>query len=142
MKLGLLTAVFIMLMPAFVYGADSYLCTPYLSTGFSYDEKSSNWDKTNFKIEEKYIIRQAEQSTPAGGQDQNWQIKLSGESSPFLTCKKQTDSSEKLLCADDLRRFYLNTENMKFIYSYMSGYWNDKLAETPFIEIGRCTPQE
>ena len=53
MKLALLTAVFIMLMPAFVYGADSYLCTPYLSTGFSYDEKSSNWDITNFKIEEK-----------------------------------------------------------------------------------------
>ena len=66
-----------------------------------------------------------------------------GKSTPFLKSRNDIDQYGRLLIDDDNpMHFKMDTNNLKFIFAYMSGYWTEGGTEydTPYLQIGKCSP--
>ena len=143
MKFHLLLLICICLIPTSATGADSYLCVPYMSTGFSFNRITKNWNYSEFKTQNKYIVKKIEKGDPLGALGYKWQIVTMGDATPLIISTNDLDEEGRLIFDYKFKHFNMNTKNMKFIYSYMYGYWTEGSTrdDTPFLEIGKCSEE-
>ena len=135
----------ILALAAFLYAgqtvqaADAYLCTAEMITGFNYDSVRKGWRSADFRSEKKIEIRRAKQKSHA------WEAREPGDALPGAMCQQDFNEAGNLFCSGvfELR---FSRRQMRFLYVYPIGYWNDASdgpasregENTPALAIGRC----
>jgi hypothetical protein len=118
--------------------SDAYLCVADKATGFKFDETSGQWNGVNFNVDSsKYLVRRV---LPENEPYSKWEVKQVGKVSIMVFCDNNFNISGVLLCEDLYHHFLMNNESLKYQYTYKSGYMSDSPGDTPFIEIGKCSP--
>jgi len=126
-----------------VLGQEKYLCVAERATGFAYNEISKSWENMNFKTDAKYII------SKSNAKGYSFKVTKVGEDNPEFECEKGFNEYGYLLCGEGIGEFKFNKKNGRFIKVYLFGYFNvlpevnkftDKSSDTPFMEIGKCSP--
>jgi hypothetical protein len=116
----------------------SWICTPDMATGFHL--KAGRWEEASFKPSHKYVVSPSKPYS-----SERWELKEMGANTAMAGCKTASDSVAWLTCSG-IQEFRLNTRTLKFVSAYLQGYWTPLEGEiargrdTPFIEIGKCTP--
>jgi hypothetical protein len=129
-------------LPTAVF-AESYLCISDLVTGFSFDEQHKKWEIGRFKAEDKYIV------TRSTGELSKWEVKETGQSIPNAFCAEDFTVHGGLRC-NGLVEFRMNKNNLRFVLTYLIGFWSDNIPgapdlyfkegeNTPFLARGRCS---
>jgi len=123
--------------------AEQYLCVAEHSTGFSYDKATKEWKNTNFKTSTNYLVSKAD------GTKYAWQVTEIGKTRPSFRCESDFDEYGYLSCSGIGGDLNFNKKNGRFLHSYLIGYYivlpevnklTDEGSDTPFIEIGKCSP--
>jgi len=143
MKYGFYFIIAILLLSRpFLADAEQYLCIAEKSAGFHYVESSGNWQGTTFRTDAKYIISKME------GKD-SYKVTKVGNKLPLATTEKGFTKTGVIFFEGMVEgEFRFNKNNGRFIYIWALGYYNvspelnmtDKDSDTPFIEIGKCSP--
>ena len=134
-------AVFV-LLPLVVWG-DGYICTADMATGFSY--KGGAWSSANFEPNRKFIVsRTAQGEQSASVPDAKWSVLVLGDKGPSNGCP-EFDTLGNLVCLGPFSEFRMSKDSLRFLYSYLSGYWDraplgSEAGDTPYIAIGKCSP--
>ena len=124
--------------------AESWLCIPDMSAGFSFNKASQSWQHTKFNIQdERLIIRVSNTAS------RKYEVNVFGKetSMPDYICKEGPNESGFLFCQGIFGEFKFNTENLRYIRVYMAGYIEMRQSslfmkegdDTPHIEIGKCS---
>ena len=65
--------------------------------------------------------------------------------SPYChRCPESPDAEGGLICASRIANFRLNRNTLRFLHTYLFGYWNStpsdeaEASNTPFVGIGKC----
>jgi hypothetical protein len=121
----------------------NYLCVSESSAGFRYDKQTKTWKGTNFRTDDKYLI------APSKSPNYAFQVTRVGESSPAVSCDNGFNEPGYLHCEGIGGEFKFNRRNGRFLFAFVTGYFNvipslnditDETSDTPFIEIGKCSP--
>lgn len=125
--------------------AESYVCIADKSTGFKYNQKTQQWEYARFRTDTKYLIRKADQNILLEKFFKMVVVKF-GEKSSEFSCKEGINEGGLLICNSHSGQFKFNNLSLRFLRSWMYGYYNngygkspDKDSATPFLEIGTCT---
>lgn len=128
--------------------ADSYLCVTQMVTGFVYDKDAGEWSSASFNANRRYVVSRARVDGFA------WEVVQVGETRPSTLCKSDFTGAGNLSC-EGSHQFKMNRTNRRFLHAYLMGYWTDRSGEpgamgnpylfkegenTPFVEIGTCSP--
>lgn len=129
----------------------SWLCVIDQSTGFAYSKNLRKWTTTNFSDRDKYLI-----SPIPGNANYKYKITKLGEEAvngvtiPQALCKDGFSNNTPFLhCSGIYGTFSFNKQMGRIIHSSTMGYFNvatgtnnitDETSDTPFIEIGTCSP--
>ena len=124
-----------------VYAADAYICAADQSTGFIF--KDGEWRAVNFDVSRnRYLVRKATEadshSTSPWLYGEFGQQILGGQcDEPFPT--------GLLNCRSAGQDFRMNTKTMRYQLYHWIGYVISNESgihpsDTPYIEIGRCSP--
>jgi hypothetical protein len=152
-----ITAFILILVAAFPVRAGTgpdgpFLCIVEQATGFSFDKQSKSWNRTTFAAGEKYVLKRVENGTLDGvnqtihgGPHAAWGVWKFGESL-FGTefCDADVNNSY-LWCRGIESIFNVNLKSGRFLRTYAGAYvsdpseFPDEHADTPVIEIGKCT---
>ena len=142
-RLIILLAITFAFVTSFAFADEQYLCTAERASGFYFNNNAKIWQRTKFKADSKYTI-----SKPEGS---NWAfvVRKIKNFSPIATCKDGFDEAGLLFCKGTGYDFRFNRNNGRYLSAYLLGYFNvlpgpndktDATSDTPFIEIGRCSP--
>ena len=142
-RLIILLAITFAFVTSFAFADEQYLCTADSSNGFYFNKSAKIWQRTKFKADSKYTISKPEGSKWA------FVIRKVRNFSPIATCKDGFDEAGLLFCKGKGYDFRFNRKNGRYLSAYLLGYFNvlpgtndlsDATSETPFIEIGTCSP--
>lgn len=125
---------------------DAYLCIEDMATGFKYNEASKEWERTNFKSGDKYLLTRAKEDSVIKAK---WELKRFGEDDSCGSyCEKDFNSLGNLWCRG-LYNFSMNKNTNRFLLAYLVGYYQDNNpasggrqkegGDSPFIAIGKCS---
>jgi hypothetical protein len=140
----LLTLAVFALSPLASWG-EGYTCTADMATGFSF--KDGGWNSANFQPDRQFIVRrttQTEQPVMPIVLDAKWDVLVVGDKRPSNVCP-EFDTTGNLVCLGPYSEFRMNKDSLRFLYSYLSGYWDrgppgSEAGDTPYIAIGKCSP--
>jgi len=116
-----------------------------MATGFKYNKTLKKWENANFTIDDhKYVVSRSKEEGVV------WEVKQIGQQIPMAKCNNDFDENGYIFC-EYYRKFKMNKNNLRFISDYSFGYYNEspkgKIGvffedgwDTPFIEIGKCSP--
>jgi hypothetical protein len=108
-----------------------------------HDKSTKQWQQTNFKSGEKYLVSKAKKPGAA------WEVKEFGKDHSFVKCTEGFSTVGTMICDDGI--FRMSRNNLRFLRVFPHGYWfmNDAASsldffkqdggDTPFIEIGKCS---
>jgi hypothetical protein len=129
-----------------------YLCVGDRATGFHFNKATLRWEQASFNADEKLIV---EPLTDAGFQiNYKYKVVQVGEDSPLFLCKDGFNEAGYLNCEGG-GEFAFNRQNSRFVRTATLGYltvgvatlppdWKKKVtdatSDTPFLEIGKCSP--
>lgn len=143
----ILVVALLSLVPCAAWAEEAYLCFVDLSTGFDFDKDRKEWHEATFTASGKYIVTQSER---AGA---TWEVKEVGKEVTSFDCREAFNTDGALLCGNDtlkggVHKFFMNKNNLRFLTSYLAGYWTDNLPSSqvcegcyqPYIDIGTCRP--
>lgn len=124
-----------------VRAADAYICTADSSTGFVF--KNSDWQSVNFGVSKnRYLVRKA--TADDAHSTSPW---LYGEfGQPILGGQCDEPFATGLMnCRSAGQDFRMNIKTMRYQLYYWIGYVisNESgihSSDTPYLEIGRCSP--
>jgi len=127
--------------------ADSWLCIGDQSAGFQLTDGS--WQPFSFTPGDKYLIKEADEKRSAYGGI--YQVHVFGKKVPTWTCGdfRSVIGTEKLLVCDGWaapgESFKYHPATGHFLATRTTGYVQDDKeggvsTDTPFIEIGTCSP--
>ena len=128
--------------------AEGWLCIADQSAGFSYDETRKKWEATIFKTDNKYLVRRPDpkQGIKTFKRKLAWEVYKFGNNVPFFGCSKEIGGLGWLACSG-IGKFSFHEKALRFMRIYHFGYTHrgtlenpDNNSDTPFIEIGTCTP--
>ena len=142
-RLVILLLITFIFFTSFALADEQYLCTAKSASGFYFNKSVKIWQRTKFEADSKYTI-----SKPEGSQ---WAfvVRKIENFSPIATCKDDFDEAGLLFCKGTGYDFRFNRNNGRYLSAYLLGYFtvlpgtNDKTdatSDTPFIEIGTCSP--
>lgn len=138
--LGLILILFFANSPAFA-SDDSYICVAESSVGFNFNKTSRQWERSNFKTRNKYIVRKSFQL------NERWEVNKIG-TSEGITCEGDFDENNFIRCNGSIA-FFMNNTSLRFIVVHPWGYVinnatkdnsKDEGSVTPYLEIGKCSP--
>ena len=139
----LLALTFFALLPLVAKG-EGYICTTDMATGFS--SQRGEWKAANFEPNRTFIVSpaQAEQVTMPPWfaiPDAKWSVLVLGDNRPTNACP-EFDTTGSLLCLGPYSEFRMNKDSLRFLYSYLIGYWDrtalsSEAGDTPYIAIGK-----
>lgn len=125
-------------LPAFA--EEAYVCVADLATGFVLDKAKNEWRASTFSGPlDKFVVSKAK--PPEGAfrpQKTAWEVKATGERVSQIWCTDDFNEFGNLICRGLTGDFRMNKNNLRFLYSYHMGYWNDRTG-TPFMQIGKCS---
>ena|SRR5262249_2697766 len=115
-------------------------------TGFSY--KTGEWNVAQFEANRKFIVSTAAQSDHPGAAppvaipNARWTVLVLGDKAPTNVCP-EFDSIGNLVCLGAFSEFRMNKDSLRFLYSYLTGYWDrvapgSEAGDTPYMAIGKC----
>jgi hypothetical protein len=134
-----------------VFAQDAYLCISDSATGLSFDKATKKWDPTYLRAGNKYVFRRIkpeEKQTFLPDLPQvAWELFPFGKNGLYALCD-EFDSSNWIFCqygGTNTYDFQFNKNNSRFQLYYPYGYLYtppnfDEGNDTPFIEIGTCSP--
>ena len=138
MLVGLSFAI-LLLVALHVFAEEAYVCVADLQTGFMLDKTENEWRATKFQTNDKFVISKAKpQKDRFRPQGTRWEVKLMGEKVSQIWCTDDFNEFGNLVCRGLTGDFRMNKNNLRFLYFYDMGYWNDR-TDTPFIQIGKCS---
>ena len=115
---------------------DSYLCIADQSTGFAFDKSTEQWSAKNFNVSEnKYIVRRirTEESVFL-----DWQGEI-----PEIICRQRINVRSLTCDESNHADFFFSAKTMRYMKVSAFGYlvpFDQVGDDTPFIEIGKCSP--
>lgn len=121
--------------------ADSYVCIPEKSTGFTFNKGNRQWDMARFAVEgKKYSVKNEKGS---------WQWLESEDSDRSPVRCSDFNNYDSLSCTG-FYEIVFNRKSLRFQKIYGEGYvtspetiGTDKEgAATPYLEIGTCSVQQ
>ena len=139
MKYGLLVLFFV----SSTSFAEKYICLADIVTGFKYSETSEKWVETGFLADDKYIISESDTERYA------FEVVKIGSKYPEANCEEGFGEYGFLICNGAGQDFRFQKKNGRYIRSNVMGYFNvlpssngitDSTSDTPFLEIGKCSP--
>jgi len=128
---------------------EQFLCVSEQAAGFSYDKNSKQWASTKFSSTEKYVISKSTGAKAA------FEITEVGDKYSSGWCKEGFSSEGILYCELLYGVFRFNKTNGRFIRTHLFGYVEvgqaqifsergdvviDSNANTPYMQIGKCSP--
>jgi len=126
---------------------EAFLCIPNAATGFHYNEKNNEWETTSFNVDHKYLIIRAPLDYLGPWAGSAWIVKKFGENDVFMGCENDFNEPGFLFCEGFVADISFNRFNLRYLYSYMVGYYNSATPtnakegrDTPVVEIGTCSP--
>ena len=142
----LLGSALFALLPLMAWG-DGYICATDMVTGFT--SKGGEWKSANFEPNRKFVVSPATQDHQSGMPaslavpDAKWAVLVLGDKRATNICP-EFDTLGNLVCLGPFSEFRMNKDSLRFLYSYLSGYWDrsalaSEAGDTPYIAIGRCT---
>jgi hypothetical protein len=124
-----------------VSAQDAYICMPNGATGFAFNQSQKRWTQSNFRVtDEKKILKRI---------NGLWQWEKFGEKFGSSTCggddfNKAGDfnSAGFIFCSLAGGHLRMSRNSLRYVETYELGFTNgkDEAGNTPFIEIGFCTP--
>ena len=140
MKLRIFALVFLSAF-ATVASAESWLCVADKTTGFAF--KNGKWISGDFNISDaKHIIRPLKEGDFGYGQENfTYGVFQPGKPANIQWCRKADDKELYLRCRGFGELHYSNKTG-RYLKTYPFGYVKgDDIgsADTPHIEIGRCS---
>ncbi len=115
-----------------------WICVANAATGFSY--QNGKWVATNFNIKDSRYIVSKKQTIIT--KEMIYHVTKVGEEYGYECDKDSPSEYDWIICKGGDFRFNVNT--LRYILAYLVGYtyWpeGDKDSDTPFIEIGTCSP--
>ncbi len=119
---------------------ERYLCVSDRSTGFAFNAASKRWETAIFSNEKKYLI------APSGFLTKTLYVNEVGSDFSVASCGNGFNSDGVLFCLGFID-FRFNRNNGRYISVYIHGYIGvdglkektDEKADTPYLEIGRCS---
>jgi hypothetical protein len=120
------------------FGAEKkYMCVAESATGFELNPTSSIWEPTKFYVGNlKYLI--TESKMPG----KELEIKeIGNEFASYYSNRGFNPENSLALFEDEFGEFVVRGDTGRYIRYYRGGYVHgDKFKDTPFIEIGKCSP--
>ena len=125
------------------FAGDSYLCITDKASGFLYDKDTKEWKSAEFEPGEKYILKKSKKTIDVFTPD--------AEVGDFLIYNLESSFSAGY-CSKIASRGYIydcklwtgiakfNEKKMIFLKVYTPGYWDNSTLNTPYMEIGKCSP--
>lgn len=111
-----------------------YLCVADQATGFKKDKNSERWETTRFRVDDaKYLI------SPSDREGAEYQVTPLGDDLAEAWCEDGFNDAGYLHCSG-YSELKFNKGNGRYIYVYLLGYWPSGSTDTPYIEIGKCSP--
>jgi len=126
--------------PAFAED-DSYVCAADSALGFDYNKTSRQWERADFKIENKYVVSKSSDVS------KGLEVKKIGLSEG-TSCGDGFDENGLIRCIGILD-FLMNKKSLRYIVSHIYGYVIKEYPKegpleegslTPYLEIGQCSP--
>ena len=123
--------------------ADSYLCIADQATGFKFNKSTKTWKATNFNVSDgKYLVARSKDERYARA------VTKVGDKRPIAYCDDDISGDDMNLGCNSpgLFRFRFSPKTMRFSMIYIAGYVGPfgigglEGDNTPFIEIGKCSP--
>ena len=114
---------------------EGFVCITEQATGFAFNKEAKRWEPTNFRTHDlKYLLTKGKYG---------WTFKRLGQTGLDEMCREVGDSG--LIRCDDLHAVTFNKKTLRFQAVYPHGYvmppaGSPEGANTPGIEIGRCSP--
>ena len=145
-------ACFLLAQPAMAAPPEAYICVAEIAAGLQFDRSNGVWRSNVFSTTDKVVVKRATSAEAAVGW--RWAVWSLGESAlPTYVCKQDFDAQGFLYC-EGFGQFKFNNRNLRFISSYMIGFFDDGLAEgksslgvsrveggdTPLVRGGKCSP--
>ena len=134
----LLLSTILVLLPGISF-AKQYLCVADKATGFVYNKRAKSWQQANFAVKDtKYILSFLKKSA------YKYKVTEMGKDFQMATCKDGFSRYGNLICGGGSlgMDFRFNRNSGRYIKTYPGGYHTggDAKADTPSIEIGKCSP--
>ncbi len=141
-------ALLVSSLPALA-SAESYLCVEDHATGFEFNHNKKAWQAKFFTSNQKYLVKPNADPSLKG----KWIVSEIGTSVPFAWSEYDFTSTGALRCEGSLGEFAMNRKNLRFVRTFIVGYWTDAIPgeqegtfaegkNTPNIAIGKCSPLE
>ena len=116
-----------------------WICIADSATGFSY--QGGKWVPTNFSVEGKrYLI--SKKQYRQNKNDMRYHVTKIGERHAYACQKDSPNEFGMVFCQDLLTEFKINVTALRYMSIYSVGYFDgsDDDSNTPYIEIGTCSP--
>src|SRR5262245_60253138 len=140
--IGLLLAA----LPALA-SAESYLCVDEQMTGFWFNTTKKIWEQSKFSPDRKYLVKPNSDQSVKG----KWIVSEFGQTAPYAWSESDFSSIGVIRLKGDSGEFAMNRKNLRFVRTYIGGYWTDAIPglkgveweeSTPVISIGKCSVLE
>jgi len=129
--------------------AESYLCVEGQVTGFNFNTKGNNWEKSGFHADHKYFVKPNSDTSLKA----KWIVTQSGATVPYASSQDDFASTGALKLDGMGGQFLMNKKSLRFVRTYILGYWTDAIPgeeagsfvegkNTPVITIGSCAVLE
>lgn len=127
---------------------NAFFCTADKSTGFSFQKDSGEWAQTKFNTQnEKYILRpmtkeERFQHEAVGA----YALFKLGETDPEIRCTKAPyisgDNLAFVNCSYFGSALRFAQKTLRYVITFQGSYIldNPESTDTPYIEIGKCSP--
>ena len=121
---------------------DAYICIPTARTGFSMNLSTKKWEQTRFRIDDdKKILKK---------NNDKWEWRKFGVNYSYSDCTSGGDPNSKggfnsagfMFCSTIAGNMRISKNTLRYIETFEYGYFDgkDNNDNTPFIEIGTCSP--
>ena len=121
--------------------AEGWLCVPDYTTGFAFSQ--GRWRANIFDVENKTLLIRRPIDGDRLESAYQWIVTEVGNPGLEVYCDDDVTDYGTLVC-ENLWEFRFSTGTLRYLLSSTFGYWNRDLeddgGDTPFMEIGRCSP--
>ena len=133
-----LSVIFLFMVVSVLFAAEErYLCVAEKATGFRYNPEKKIWETANFSVEnKKHLVRETETTFD--------KLEMITMGNIYRECYSIDGFDEQgyanFECTEYVE-FKMHKKTGRYLLVYMTGYIDgDSADNTPFIEIGKCSP--
>ena len=123
--------------------AQDLMCSSEIAAGLVYDKFSKTWRAGTLTKDAKYLV------TKSTNSNARLEVRRFGDKTAVAFCKDDFSQNGLLHCVGFWQHFYFNRADLRFIYTYFAGYWNEKESrsfaqnrkegdDTPGVVGGTC----